>query len=102
MTTIVVTGAIANKYLNGGEAWIRLSWIRGLQRLGCRVYFIEQIDPAACVGDGGGPAPFERSATRVYFDRVMEEFDLVGSSALVVGEGEATSGLTYEEVLDLA
>jgi hypothetical protein len=102
MTTLVVTGAIANKYLNGGEAWIRLSWIRGLQRLGCRVSFIEQIDPAACVGEDGAPAPFDRSATRVYFDRVMEEFGLAGSSALVVGEGEATSGLTYDEVLDLA
>ena len=102
MRTVVVGGAVANKYRNGGEAWVRLSWIRGLQRLGWRVYFVEQISPGACVAADGSPAPFERSATRAYFDRVMEQFDLVGSSALVLGEGEATSGLSYQNVLELA
>jgi hypothetical protein len=102
MPTVVVGGAVANKYLNGGEAWVRLSWIRGLGRLGCDVHFVEQIDPAACVGEDGGPASFEHSAPRGYFDRVMEEFDLTASATLVLGEGKATSGRTYEEVLDLA
>jgi hypothetical protein len=102
MTTLVVGGAIANKYLNGGEAWVRLSWIRGLQRLGFRVLFVEQIDPAACVDEHGAPAPFERSAPRAYFDRVMDLFGLTDSAALVLGDGEATSGLSYEEVLELA
>ena len=27
MPTVVVGGAVANKHLNGGEAWVRLSWI---------------------------------------------------------------------------
>lgn len=102
MRTIVVAGAIANKFRNGGEAWVRLSWIRGFQRLGYRVCFVEQIDPAACVGDDGEPAPFERSATRAYFERVMEQFELTGSAALVLGNGDATSGLAYSEVLELA
>lgn len=102
MTTLFVGGAVANKYLNGGEAWVRLSWIRGLQRLGYRVHFIEQIDAAACVDESGAPAPFERSAPRAYFDRVMDQFGLTGSATLVLGDGQATSGLAYEEVLDLA
>ena len=102
MATLIVGGAVANKYLNGGEAWVRLSWIRGFQRLGWRVFFLEQIEPAACVGEDGSPAPFERSAARAYFDRVMEHFGLTGSASLVLGEGELTSGLTYEEVLDVA
>src|SRR5919204_6435643 len=102
MTTLIVSGAVANKYMNGGEAWIHLSWIRGLQRLGFRVLFVEQIDPAACVDEQGAPAPFERSAPRAYFDRVMEEFGLAGSSSLVLGSGEATSGLPYGPVLDAA
>jgi len=102
MATLVVGGAVANKYLNGGEAWVRLSWIRGFQRLGCRVVFLEQIEPAACVDEKGAPAPFERSATRAYFDRVMEDFGLAGSASLVLGDGDATSGLSYADVLDLA
>jgi hypothetical protein len=102
MTTLVVGGAVANKYLNGGEAWVRLSWIRGFQRLGCSVHFLEQIDPVACVDEDGAPAPFERSATRAYFDRVMEQFGLTGSATLMLGDGQATSGRDYEEVLELA
>jgi hypothetical protein len=102
MTTLFVGGALANKFLNGGEAWVRLSWIRGFQRLGCNVHFLEQIDPAACLDESGAPAPFERSASRAYFDRVVEQFGLTGAATLVAGEGDATSGLAYEDVLDLA
>jgi hypothetical protein len=102
MTKIVVGGAIANKSRNGGEAWVRLSWIRGFQRLGCDVHFVEQIDPAACVDEHGASAPFERSANRGYFDRVMDQFGLTSSASLLLGDGQATSGLSYEDVLDLA
>ena len=34
MTVVVVAGALANKPGQSGEAWVKLSWIRGLQRLG--------------------------------------------------------------------
>ena len=60
MDTLVVSGAIANKHLNGGEAWVRLSWILGLRRLGFDVWFVEQIDEATCVDAAGAPAPFAR------------------------------------------
>src|SRR5690348_16274228 len=92
MTTVVVSGAIANKPRNGGEAWVRLSWIRGLQRLGCRVYFVEQIDRAS----------FDRAAVRNYFSAVVDEFGIGDSAALVAEDGETTVGLTYDEVLDVA
>ena len=50
---ILVAGVLANKYRNGGEAWVRLSWMRGLQRLGCDVRFVEQIDEQVCTDDHG-------------------------------------------------
>jgi hypothetical protein len=100
MPTVVVGGALANKHLNGGEAWVRLSWVLGLRRLGCRVLFVEQIDPAACVDERGGPAPFAGSANRRYFDEVVEQFGLTGSATLVLGEGEATSGRAWEDLLE--
>jgi hypothetical protein len=91
MRTVVVAGAIANKYLNGGEAWVRLSWILGFQRLGWRVLFVEQLDPAA-----------EQSAYRDYFDAVVGQFGLGGSAALVRGDGETISGIAFADLLDAA
>src|SRR5215213_7519356 len=46
MRTIVVSGALASRPHNGGGAWVRLSWVRGLRRLGFRVHFVEQAAPA--------------------------------------------------------
>ncbi|MDX1393412.1 MAG: hypothetical protein R3195_03435 [Gemmatimonadota bacterium] len=43
MTTVVVAGALANKPGNGGEAWVRMSWARGLARLGFDVWFVETL-----------------------------------------------------------
>ena len=48
MKIIIVAGALANKPHNGGEAWVRLSWLLGLKKLGFQVYFIEQIAPECC------------------------------------------------------
>jgi len=102
MRTIVVSGALANKPFNGGEAWVRLSWVRGLQRLGFRVVLVEQIGPAACVDSAGVPAPFGRSVNLSYFRSVIEWAGLAGSAALVYGGGEACEGLTWRELHEAA
>jgi hypothetical protein len=102
MPVVVVSGSIANKHLNGGETWIFLSWVRGLARLGCEVYFVEQIEPEACVGDGGDRVAFAESVNKQYFDRVMDEFGLIDSAALIFGAGEDTSGISYPEALEIA
>src|SRR5436190_1663978 len=102
MPTILVGGSVANKHLNGGETWIFLSWLAGLARLGCRVFFLEQIEPAACVDDAGRPVAFERSANRAYFESVVRDFGLADSASLILGQGEATSGLAFADLLDIA
>src|SRR5438876_6826079 len=102
MTSIVVSGAIANKYLNGGEAWIRLSWIVGLRHLGCSVHFVEQIDPANCVDEIGAVTDFAGSRNLVYFHSIMEEFGLADAATLVYGDGWQTSGLGWDELVELA
>ena len=63
---VVVAGALANKPDNGGEAWVRFSWIRGLERLGCRVFFVEEMDEAVCTDAERRPAPFARTGGIVY------------------------------------
>ena len=101
MTTVVVSGAIANKYLNGGEAWVRLSWVLGLQKLGCTVYFVEQIDPANCLDASGAVTTFDDCVNRKYFDEVTQRFGLAGAT-LVCSDASATSGLDLDELVSVA
>lgn len=101
METVIVSGAIANKCFNGGATWTRLSWALGLQRLGFRVCFIEQIDPEKCFDESGEPAPFESSANLAYFKQTAEQFGLT-NRALICGKGEKVFGLTLTELRDIA
>lgn len=87
MTTAVVAGALANKPGHGGEAWVRLSWVLGLRRLGVDTWFVEQIDPAACVDASGASAPIERSVNLSWFDAVTRDYDLADRAALVDAAG---------------
>jgi hypothetical protein len=102
MITVIVAGALANKAWNGGEAWVRLSWILGLRRLGYRVHFVEQIAREQCLDAGGAVVPFATCANRAYFKAVIESFGLVDAATRVYGDGEETQGLPYAELLDLA
>lgn len=101
MTTAIVSGALANKPLNGGNAWVILSWLRGLQRLGFHVYFVEQISRLCCVDAGRNPTNFENSVNVAYFDRVMSAYGLDKSAALIYENGERTHGLTFPDLMEL-
>jgi hypothetical protein len=102
MTTIVVSSVIANKYLNGGNAWTVLSWVLGLKKLGFRVYFLEQIGREGCIDDRGANTEFEKCVNLAYFEQISEQFGLSGSSALIYENGEQVHGLAYAELLDVA
>jgi hypothetical protein len=102
MANVVVSGAIANKPRNGGEAWVRLSWILGLKKLGCAVNFIEQIAPENCVDEEWARTEFERSVNLQYFNAVVQEHGLAEAAALVYGNGEKTSGPAFAELLEVA
>ena len=102
MKTIWVSGAIANKLFNGGEAWTRLSYVVGLQKLGFDVYFVEQIDPANCVDDSGNASAVEASANLAYFRRIMDQFGLSERSALFDISSRRAYGRGFEELLEMA
>jgi hypothetical protein len=101
-TTVVVSSVIANKPLNGGNAWAVLSWVLGLKKLGFRVYFVEQIGREGCVDATGAVTTFEHSVNLAYFKQVTEEFGLAGSAGLVYEGSERVHGLPYAELLDIA
>ncbi len=102
MPVAVVGGALANKPFVGGEAWVRLSWVLGLRRLGFDVYFAEQLSSEDCVDESGGPADFAASANRAYFDSVVRDFGLEGRAGVVCDGGAETSGLGLDELVEAA
>lgn len=99
---IVVAGALANKPYNGGEAWVRLSWVKGLKRLGHAVELVEEIHPSTLIGPDGHPAALADSVNLAYFQRVVREFGLEGSASLIVTGTDETVGRAVAELRDLA
>ena len=101
MSTVVVAGAMASKCGNGGEAWVRLSWVRALQHLGFDVYFVEQIAGGALVDDQNRQCALVESANLRYFTEVMKQFGLEGRSCLLSKSG-AGWGIEIAELEDVA
>src|SRR5438093_13414302 len=83
MATVLVSGALANKYLNGGEAWVRLSWVLGLKKLGHKVFFVEQISRQNCVDATGAVTSFDKCVNLAYFKKITEQFNLTDSAVLI-------------------
>lgn len=101
MTTVVLSGALANKAGEGGSAWIILSWLGGLRALGLDVHLVEQLGPAAWVDAQGAPSTFEASAGRAFFRHVVETAGYAGRATLIAGDGPLTDGLPFADLHDL-
>jgi hypothetical protein len=99
---VVVAGALANKPGNGGAAWTRLSWPLGLMRLGCDVYFVEQIGAATCIDGSGGACDFDRSMNLAYFRSVTERFGLAGRAALILEDECRADGMSWADLAYVA
>lgn len=93
-TTVVVGGALANKAGNGGEAWVRLSWLRGLARLGLDVWFVEQLQ------GGSGDHPDRRPEVE-WFRSVTERYAPSSQSTLLIGD-EALVGPPLDTLREVA
>lgn len=98
MPLALLAGAVANKPLNGGEAWVRLNWLLGLRRLGFDAYFVEQIDAGACLDAAGLPCDPADSVNRRHLEAVMESYGLGDRWALIDRNGESVAGLLAAEI----
>jgi hypothetical protein len=85
LASIVVAGALAAKPGNGGEAWVRLSWVLGLRRLGYDAWLVEETGPASA------------AAGRAFFERTTAAAGL-GSRALLLVAGEIEGRPQAEEL----
>jgi hypothetical protein len=85
----IVAGALANKPGSGGEAWVRLSWLLGLRRLGWVVHLVECLE----VADPG---------SQRYFEEVVGAFGLDQFASLLDARGNAFYGRGADELLEVA
>ena len=102
MPLMIVSGALANKPFNGGEAWVRLSWILGFRKLGCDVYFIEQIDEGDCTDAQGRSVTAPDSIHARFFRDVVSQFGLANRATLLTTRGERVAGMPCHPIADLA
>jgi len=99
MADIIVSGALANKPFNGGNAWSRLGWVLGFKRLGFDVFFVEQISRAQCVDRHGANTTFADSVNLAYFRSTLDEFGLSNAAALICENGQEAWGTPMMELL---
>ncbi len=102
MPLVIVSGALANKPFNGGNACSRLGWLLGFQKLGFEICFLEQIARDSCVDASGAPCPFRDSVNLSYFKAVMAQFGVSQSSALLYRHGEEIHGLDLDRLVAMA
>jgi hypothetical protein len=74
MIAVISVYKVANFPDGGGHFWVYMQYVQGLLRLGCEVYWLEQLRP---VGD----PEEEAHVLSVFFER-MERFGLEGKTLL--------------------
>jgi hypothetical protein len=91
-STIAVAGALAQRPRRGGHAWVFLTWLLGLRRLGFDVVFVDRLEEAWVGG------PVARSAQARWLADAMGRFGLGGDWALLCDGGRRTLGLARTEL----
>src|SRR5215208_2502641 len=97
--TILLSGMIAGVPHQGGATWAVLQYLLGFKRLGHDVHFVEPVEEAALRPAG---VPLARSDNDAYFRRVMAEFGMGRTSALLLAGTQRTVGLPYERLREIA
>jgi hypothetical protein len=97
--TILLSGMIAGVPHQGGATWAVLQYLLGFKRLGHDVHFIEPVEKAALRPAG---APLARSDNAAYFRRVMADFGMGHTSALLLAGTQRTVGLPYDRLRETA
>jgi hypothetical protein len=88
MSTVVLsTYKVANFPGGGGHFWVYMQYAQGLRRLGCDVYWLEQLRPS------GGPGEEQRLCATL-LER-MERFGFAGKTLLYVADPRAVDGVRF-------
>jgi hypothetical protein len=101
MTAVVVAEALANKPGKGGAAWVPLSWVRGFQRLGLDVWFVEELAGSGCGQRGRDDTGDADSSGLAYFRDVFDQFGLA-DRAVLLAQGEVIAGPPLADLFSVA
>src|SRR4051794_28438078 len=93
--TVLFSGMIAADPHQGGATWAVLQYVLGFRRLGHDVYFVEPVQESSLQPAG---AVLETSENAAYFRRVVAEFGLERSAALLLAGSRQTVGLSHDEL----
>src|ERR671921_1406278 len=97
--TILVSGIIAGVPHQGGATWAILQYLLGFKRLGHDVHFIEPVGEAALRPAG---VPLARSDNAAYFRRVMADFGMGQTSALLLAGAQRDLGGPFERAREVS
>ncbi|MGH8542397.1 MAG: glycosyltransferase [Gammaproteobacteria bacterium] len=98
---LMVAGSLAQRPLHGGHAWVLLNLLRGLERLGWEVAFVDRLEPSMWVNPSGTATTETPAFNVAYFDRVMRGFE-VPRYCLLDGNNGFLAGMDREELLRFA
>jgi hypothetical protein len=95
----ILFGAVISTHpFSPGMAWNWMHHVVGLRQLGHEVCYVEEVRPGWCVDAQGRPCAYAQSVQRRRFRETLERFDLLTQGCQVYDQGEATFGLSREEV----
>src|SRR5437588_10916792 len=97
---LVVAGSLAQRPGVGGHTWVFLQYLLGFRRLGWEVLFLDRLEPEMCVDGHGRPSAVEDSQNLRYLHRVMRQFDLADSFAVLYDAGRRTFGVSRRDLLE--
>ncbi|MGH8542216.1 MAG: glycosyltransferase [Gammaproteobacteria bacterium] len=95
--TLIVSGSLAQRPFHGGHAWVFMHLVRGLERLGWEVVFVDRLERGMYV-DQAGHAVEEPNFNVAYFRRVMSGFG-IKHFCLLGPERKALAGMDRIDLL---
>lgn len=95
---IILGAMICMPPVSAGCIWNRLQYFIGLLKLGHDVVFLEEVKPKWSIDDAGRPCAYSDSLNLRAFSEVMARFGALDRSCQLYNGGEATFGMTRDDL----
>jgi hypothetical protein len=93
--TVVLCGALAQRPVVAGHAWVFLNWLLGLRAAGYDVLFVDRLD-ASTLDDAATPLPLSRQYQ--WLEHAMSSVGLEGCAVVIDGRDGSCVGMDRSEL----